>query len=393
MNTLLDRSTASAAAKALLLSVALLPAGCATSPSIAQDQVHHSEDYAFRLAVVTEGLEHPWSLAFLPDGRMLVTERPGRLRLIEEDGHLLPEPLEGVPEVMASGQGGLLDVALHPDFEANRLVYLTFAGRGANGPTTKLARGSLGATGLEETEVIFTANTRGSGSRHFGSRILFGPNGYLWMTVGDRGSSDEAQELSNHNGTTLRLHDDGRAPEDNPFAGQAGSQPEIWSFGHRNAQGMAIEPETGILWQNEHGPRGGDEINIPANGLNYGWPVTTHGTAYSGLPVGVGPAAPDMEPPLLTWTPSIGPSGMAFYTGEQFPAWRGDIFVGGLAIPQLRRVILEEGEIVGEEELLADLGMRIRDVRSGPDGYLYLLSDHGQGALLRLEPLEDGQAN
>ena len=393
MNTLLDRSTASAAAKALLLSVALLPAGCATSPSIAQDQVHHSEDYAFRLAVVTEGLEHPWSLAFLPDGRMLVTERPGRLRLIEEDGHLLPEPLEGVPEVMASGQGGLLDVALHPDFEANRLVYLTFAGRGANGPTTKLARGSLGATGLEETQVIFTANTRGSGSRHFGSRILFGPDGYLWMTVGDRGSSDEAQELSNHNGTTLRLHDDGRAPEDNPFAGQAGSQPEIWSFGHRNAQGMAIEPETGILWQNEHGPRGGDEINIPANGLNYGWPVTTHGTAYSGLPVGVGPAAPDMEPPLLTWTPSIGPSGMAFYTGEQFPAWRGDIFVGGLAIPQLRRVILEEGEIVGEEELLADLGMRIRDVRSGPDGYLYLLSDHGQGALLRLEPLEDGQAN
>lgn len=361
-------------------------AACA-GPSLAQDSVYEANDHSFRLVSVTEGLEHPWGVVFLPDGRKLVTERPGRLRIIDEQGQLLPDPVPGVPDVVASGQGGLLDVALHPDFEDNGLVYLTYAGRTSEGVTTQLARGRFDGERLQDTEVIFTADTEGSGGRHFGSRIVFDREGYLWMTVGERGSADEAQNTGNHNGTTLRLLDDGEVPEDNPFVGGDDGRPEIWSYGHRNAQGMALHPDTGVVWQHEHGPRGGDEINIPQDGLNYGWPVTTHGTAYSGLPMGVGPEAPGMEPPLLHWTPSIGPSGMAFYTGDDFPAWQGDLFVGGLAIPQLRRVDLDGDSVAGEEELLADLGVRIRDVRMGPDGYLYLLTDQSAGQLLRLEPV------
>ncbi|HLS68456.1 MAG TPA: PQQ-dependent sugar dehydrogenase [Kiloniellales bacterium] len=336
---------------------------------------------------MTRGLEHPWSMAFLPDGRILVTERPGRLRLIDSQGNLLPEPLAGVPEVVAGGQGGLLDIALHPGFEQNGLVYLTYSGRQKDRVTTKLARGQFAEDRLVDTEVLFAARTEGSGGRHFGSRIAFDPRGYLWMTVGERGQAKEAQNLSNHNGTTLRLNDDGSAPDDNPFVGNEGKQPEIWSYGHRNAQGLAVEPGSGTIWLHEHGPRGGDEINIPRRGLNYGWPITTHGTAYSGLPVGIGPQAPGFEPPLLHWTPSIGPSGLAFHGGDHFPSWQGDLFVGGLARPQLRRVMIEESTIVGEEELLAELGLRIRDVRLGPNGYLYLLTDESDGALLRLEPL------
>lgn len=386
--TLTFRRAMARGRKMVLFAFALLPAGC-SGPSLATERIHHSRDHAFHVAIVTSGLEHPWSLAFLPDGRMLVTERTGRLRLIDRNRQLHPEPLAGVPEVEAGGQGGLLDVALHPAFEENGLVYLTFSGKGEDGLTTQLARGRLSDRRLVDTEIIFTAATEGAGGRHFGGRITFDRQGYLWMTVGERGKADEAQTLSNHNGTTLRLLDDGSAPDDNPFVGQDGARGEIWSYGHRNAQGLAVEPESGTIWLNEHGPRGGDEINISRRGLNYGWPITTHGTAYSGLPLGVGPELPGMEPPLLHWTPSIGPSGMAFYTGGRFPAWRGDAFIGGLAIPQLRRVIIEEGEILGEEELLRELGLRIRDVRAGPDGYLYLLTDHGDGAILRLEPSPD----
>lgn len=366
----------------------LLAAACA-APSVAQNATFESRDHEFRVVTVAEGLEHPWGLAFLPDGRKLVTERPGRLRIVEADGGLLPDPVPGAPEVVASGQGGLLDIALHPAFEENGLVYFTYAGRVPEGVTTQVARARFDGERLHDLERIFSADAARSGGRHFGSRLVFDREGYLWISVGDRGEADMAQDPSNHIGTTLRLRDDGSLPDDNPFVGREGYRPEIWSYGHRNAQGMTLHPETGVVWQHEHGPRGGDEINIPEAGLNYGWPVTTHGTAYSGLPVGVGPEAPGMEPPLLHWTPSIAPSGMAFYSGEEFPAWQGDLFVGGLALPQLRRVVMEGDEIVDEEALLEEMRARIRDVRMGPDGRLYLLTDHSDGRLLRLEPAEN----
>jgi len=291
--------------------------------------------------------------------------------------------------VVASGQGGLLDIALHPAFEENGLVYFTYAGRVPEGVTTEVARARFDGERLHELERIFSADAARSGGRHFGSRLVFDRDGRLWVTVGERGDPDTAQDPGNHMGTTLRLNDDGSPSEDNPFIGREGYRPEIWSYGHRNAQGMTLHPETGVVWLHEHGPRGGDEINIPQAGLNYGWPVTTHGTAYSGLPMGVGPQAPGMEPPLLHWTPSIAPSGMAFYSGEEFPAWQGDLFAGALALPQLRRVMLEGREVVGEEALLEDLGERIRDVRMGPEGRLYLLTDSSDGRLLRLEPATD----
>lgn len=376
--------------KALAMAGAgLLAAACAAPPSVAQNAVFQSRDHEFRLVTVTEDLEHPWGLAFLPDGRKLVTERPGRLRILEADGSLQPDPVPGAPEVVASGQGGLLDIALHPGFEDNGLVYFTYAGRVPEGVTTQVARARFDGERLHDLERVFTADAARSGGRHFGSRLVFDREGYLWISVGERGDPDTAQDPGNHMGTTLRLHDDGSPPEDNPFVGREGYRPEIWSYGHRNAQGMTLHPETGVVWQHEHGPRGGDEINIPEAGLNYGWPVTTHGTAYSGLPMGVGPEAPGMEPPLLHWTPSIAPSGMAFYSGEEFPAWQGDLFAGGLALPQLRRVVLDGREVVGEEALLEDLGARIRDVRMGPDGRLYLLTDSSDGRLLRLEPVTD----
>lgn len=376
-----------------LVAASLLTAGLAltacSAPAGAQPTEQDSWDHAFRLVPLVEGLEHPWGLAFLPDGRKLVTERPGRLRVIDQEHRLDPEPVPGVPEVVAQGQGGLLDIALHPDFEENGWIYFTLAGQDGRSVTTQLARARYDGDALQDTAILFSAKTEGSGGRHFGSRIVFDREGYLWMTVGERGSADEAQNLANHNGTLLRLHDDGSVPADNPFVDEPDARPEIWSYGHRNAQGMTLHPDTGRLWLHEHGPRGGDEINLPEAGLNFGWPVTTHGTAYSGLPMGVGPEAPGMEPPLLHWTPSIAPSGMAFYTGEDFPAWQGDIFVGALALPQLRRVIMDGSEITGEETLLGDWGQRIRDVRMGPDGYLYLLTDASQGALLRLEPIEE----
>lgn len=367
---------------------ALLTAACAGPSAALENGVFRSQDHSFRVVGVTEGLEHPWALAFLPDGRKLVTERPGRLRLVEEGGALAPDPVPGVPEVVAERQGGLLDIALHPAFAENGLLYLSYAARADGGLTTRVARARFDGERLQDLETILSADAVRSGGRHFGSRLAFDREGYLWVTVGDRGDDDEAQNPANHIGTTLRLHDDGSVPDDNPFVGREGHRPEIWSYGHRNAQGMALHPDSGLVWQHEHGPRGGDEINIPQAGLNYGWPVTTHGTAYSGLPMGVGPQAPGMEPPLLHWTPSIAPSGMAFYTGDDFPAWHGDLFVGGLALRQLRRVILDGSEIVGEEALLEELGWRFRDVRMGPDGHLYLLTDDRNGRLLRLEPAE-----
>ncbi len=344
----------------------------------------------FGLEPVTEGLEQPWALAFLPDGRMLVTERPGRLRLIEADGTLVAEPLAGVPEdLVASGQGGLLDVALDPTFADDPWIYLTYsAGRADGSMTLKVVRGRLEGIGLVDVEELFVAEPWARGGRHFGSRIAFDRDFMLYVTIGDRGTMEKAQDVSDHAGSTVRLHRDGRLPEDNPFLENVDARPELFTIGNRNAQGFAVHPETGALWQHEHGPRGGDEINRIVAGANYGWPVVTHGTGYNFLPIGVGTEAPGMMPPVHHWTPSIAPSGMAFYTGEAFPAWQGDLLVGALAHRKLVRVRLDGDRVTQEEVLLeGDIG-RIRDVRVGPDGLVYLLNDETDGGVFRLRPAD-----
>ncbi len=321
---------------------------------------------------------------------MLVTERPGRLRLIR-DGKL-SEPIAGVPEVFVRQQGGLLDVAVHPNFAQNRLVYLSFSKPGANGATTAVVRGRFEGNRLSNVEEIFEARAWGQGGAHFGSRLVFDREGYLYITVGDRGdqpnrgANQRAQNPRDHAGTTLRVHDDGRVPRDNPFVGRNDVLPEIYTYGNRNAQGMAIHPSTGEIWQNEHGARGGDEINRIQAGRNYGWPIVTHGVNYDRSSITDRTEAPGIEPPLLHWTPSIAPSGMTFYTGDAFPQWRGNVFVGALAGQHLRRVVFDGNQVVSQERLLANAGHRIRDVRTGPDGYLYLLVDAPSAPVLRLEP-------
>lgn len=353
--------------------------------------VSTEEDHAVRPVTVVDGLQHPWGLAFLPGGDMLVTERPGRLRLVR-GGQLVEQPVAGTPEVVARGQGGLLDVVLHPDFASNRFVYLSYSKPGPDGATTAVARGRYEDGRLSDVQDIFVARAWGSGGQHFGSRLVFDREGYLYITVGDRGDSPNrgaehrAQSRADHAGTTLRLHDDGRVPQDNPFVGQAGVLPEIYTWGNRNAQGMALHPQTGEVWQTEHGPRGGDELNVMRAGANYGWPVVSHGVNYSGAAFTERTEAPGMEPSVLHWTPSIATSGLAFYTGDVFPGWRGSVFTGALAGQHLRRVVLDGTRVVRQEELLTDYGQRIRDVRAGPDGHLYLLTDAPQGRLVRLEP-------
>jgi glucose/arabinose dehydrogenase len=335
---------------------------------------------------VAGGLEHPWGLAFLPDGRMLVTERPGRLRLVAPDG-TLSAPLAGVPEVFARGQGGLLDVALDPDFASNRLVYLSFAEPGDGGAGTSVARGRLEGDALAATTVIFRQAPKLPGGPHFGSRLAFDRAGNLFVTVGDRMEWPNVQRLDRGQGKVFRIRPDGGVPPDNPFVGRDGALPEVWSFGHRNSQGAAIHPQTGELWEIEHGPRGGDELNIVRAGKNYGWPEITLGINYDGNPIGTGKThAPGMEQPIHWWIPSIAPSGMAFYTADRFPQWRGSLFVGALAHRKLVRLTLEGDRVVAEEHLLADEGKRIRDVQVGPDGYVYVLTDEDEGEILRVAP-------
>ena len=373
-----------AAALAVAVFVAAGPLSGALGAS--DGRIFESERHRFRLTVVASGLEHPWSLAFLPDGAMLVTERPGRLRVIR-DGALDPTPVSGVPEVAATGQGGLLDVALHPRFRDNRLVYLSYAGKGRGGTGTEVARGRLSEGRLEDLEILFAVRPKSRGGRHFGSRLAFGAQGHLYVTTGERGDPDRAQDPGDAAGSVIRLTEDGAVPPDNPFVGRAGARPEIFSIGHRNPQGLARHPETGRIWEVEHGPRGGDEVNVIEAGVNYGWPVITYGTSYAGFPIGEGSEKPGMAQPAAYWVPSISPSGMAFYTGAAFPAWRGNLFVGALSGELLVRLELDGERVVREERLLEELGQRIRDVRQGPDGFLYLLTDAPDGALLRLEPL------
>jgi glucose/arabinose dehydrogenase len=344
---------------------------------------------AIKVETFVKGLVHPWGLAFLPDGRLLVTERPGRVRLIDKDGRL-SAPLAGVPKVYASGQGGLLDVQIAPDFATSGAVYLSYAEpRDGTRNGTSLARGKLVANGaggrLDDVKVIFRQEPSYASSNHFGSRIVFTRDGSLFLTLGDRYSArDEAQNPANHLGKLIRLMADGSPYSGNPK--KPGWRPEIWSIGHRNVQGAALHPQSGKLWTIEHGARGGDEINVPEAGKNYGWPVITYGRDYSFLKIGEGTAKPGLEQPIYYWDPSIAPSGAAFYTGDRFPEWKGNLFVGALAGQALHRLVVDGERITGEEKLLAGLGERIRDVRNGPDGVLWLLIDSPEGRVLRVVP-------
>lgn len=369
-------------AAALLLAGSLLLVQPATG---AEAPVFQSAEHAYRVTTVAGGLEYPWGLAFLPGGDLLVTERPGRLRRVS-GGKLLPEPVAGVPEVFARGQGGLLDVALHPQFAENRLVYLSYARPGPQGATTAVIRGRLEGQALVDVQDVIETRAWGRVPVHFGSRLVFDQAGFLYVTIGDRGTMENAQDRGNHAGVTLRLHDDGRVPADNPFVGQQGVLPEIWTWGNRNAQGMTVHPETGDIWQVEHGAKGGDELNLIRPGLNYGWPEITYGVNYNGAIISEHTAKPGMEQPVVYWVPSIATSGLTIYAGDAFPGWRGDALVGGLAGQQVARVTLDDGQPEIREQLLSGLGARIRDVRTGPDGLVYLLTDSNEGAILRLEP-------
>ena len=377
------------ASSSLVPALVAAAAGAALAfvPPASHGQAIKTQEHVVRLVKVVEGLEYPWGLAFLPDGRMLVTERPGRLRIVGKDGKLVPEAVAGLPQIVVHGQGGLLDVALHPRFTQNDLVYLSYAARGESGISTEVARGRLSANRLENVEVIFRQQPKSGSGRHFGSRLVFDREGYLYITLGDRGDMERAQKADDHAGSVIRLHDDGRVPADNPFVGKPGWKPEKYTFGNRNIQGAALHPRTGQLWTHEHGPQGGDEVNVIRAGVNYGWPVITYGVNYGiGTKIGEGSHKPGMAQPLHYWVPSIAPSGMAFYTGNRFPAWRGDLFLGALRDQVLVRLKLDGDKIVSEERMLKNVLGRIRDVRSGPDGYLYLLTDESNGALTRIEP-------
>jgi len=345
---------------------------------------------AAKITDVAVGLEHPWGVELLPDGRFLVTERPGRLRVVDRDGRL-SAPLTGVPEVYARGQGGLLDVALSPGFAQDRLVYLSFAERGADGAGTAVARGRLGESGLEGTQVIWRQRPKVEGSyNHWGSRLVFRPDGTLFVTLGDRYAYRErAQDLSTTIGKIVRINPDGSVPPDNPYAGpfvgRAGALPEIWSYGHRNIQAAVLDAR-GELWTVEHGARGGDELNNPQPGKNYGWPVITYGVDYSGAQIGFGTSRPGMEQPVYYWDPVIAPSGATFYSGAGFADWKGDLLVGSLTPGLLVRLRITDGRVAREERYLAELRSRIRDVREGPDGAIYLLTDDRNGRLLRVTP-------
>jgi len=340
-----------------------------------------------RVETVAKGLEHPWALAFLPDGRILVTERPGRLRIVERNSRL-SQPLAGVPTVHAQGQGGLLDVAIDPKFAETRLVYLSYAEPGDDGTAgTAVARGRLGASGLEKVEVIYRQQPKVNGGGHYGSRIVFRPDGTLFVTQGDRMNHRErAQNLSEGIGKIVRINPDGSVPKDNPFVRRSGARPEIWSYGHRNAQAAALHPETGQLWTVEHGARGGDELNHPEAGKNYGWPIITYGIDYSGATIGEGAAKPGLEQPVYYWDPVIAPSGMTFYTGDAFPGWKGSVLIGSLQPGRLVRLTMKDGKVAREERYLGDLGERIRDVQQGPDGLVYVVTDEGNGRVLRVRP-------
>jgi glucose/arabinose dehydrogenase len=349
------------------------------APSLTRTEEQH-----IRVVTLADNLDHPWGMAFLPNGDILVTERVGRLRLIH-NGTQQNAWIYGAPHTVERAQAGLMDVALHPDFAENGLVYLTYSKQG-QGDTPALFRARFDGTRLVSGRDIFVADAWSDTGGNTGSRIVFGKDGMIYMSVGDRHEPNRAQRLTDHAGKILRLRDDGSVPEDNPFVGRPNVRQEIYAYGNRNPQGLAIDPRTGALFENEHGPRGGDEINLIQAGRNYGWPVITYGINYDGTIITEERARRGMEQPLVYWVPSIGPSGMTVYTSDRFPHWKGNLFVGAMAGLHLRRVVLDGTRVVHEEKLLQRLGRRIRDVRQGPEGFLYLLTDEAQGSLLRLEP-------
>lgn len=356
--------------------------------------VVQTREHAVRVVTAVSGLEHPWSLAFLPDGRWLVTERPGRLRVVDAAGRLEPTPVAGLPRIDAEGQGGLLDVVLHPQFAVNGWIYWSFSRKNWLGRSgTEVARGRLaggpGAYRMEQVEVIFQMEPKVKAEHHFGGRLVFLRDGSLIVTLGERGARSAAQKLGDHRGKILRLTERGQPVGDNPFLGNRSARPEVYTLGHRNVQGVALEPRSGGLWAHEHGPQGGDELNLIRAGRNYGWPVITYGVNYvTGTPIGEGTAGAGMEQPVKYWSPSPALSGLAFYEGSRFPRWRGDALLGALKGQALIRVRLEHGRFIDDEFMLQGALPRVRDVRVGPDGLIYLLTDMAAGAILRLEPAE-----
>ncbi len=342
----------------------------------------------FRIETVADGLEHPWALAFLPDGRILVTERAGRLRVIA-DGQLLDAPVSGVPASYVRGQGGLMDIALHPDHVHNGWIYLSLAHGDRRGSNTRVVRGRLDGKRWVDNEVVFTARPLHRRPVHYGARMAFMADGSLLLTLGDGfDAREQAQGLDSHTGTIVRLRADGQVPDDNPFVNEDGALPEIWSYGHRNPQGIVVDPDSGLVWSHEHGPRGGDELNLIKAGGNYGWPVATFGVDYSGARITPYTSRPGMLDPMIDWTPSIAPAGMSQYRGELFPDWQGDLLVASLVDRSIRRIRLDGDRVLGEARLALNLDRRLRDVRVGPDGALYLLIDHSDGEVLRISPAD-----
>lgn len=367
-----------------LITGAFLPI-CAPA---AESEIFNTEEQIFRVNTLVRDLEQPWGMAFLPDGGMLITEKAGRLRRVQ-DGRLRDEPVQGLPDVAVKGQGGLMDVALDPGFENNQLIYLSYAASGDDGYGTEVARGRLNGNRLEDVEVIFRALPKSGGGWHFGSRLLFAPDGKLFITLGERGIREQAQDLSTHPGSLIRINPDGSVPDDNPFVGHDDARPEIYTYGNRNIQGIAMQSGTQTIWMHEHGPQGGDEVNIVKAGTNYGWPVITYGVNYViGTRIGEGTRKEGMAQPVHYWDPSIAPSGMTFYDGDKLPGWQGDLFVGSLKFGLIARLEVEDNEVVHEERLLENYLRRVRDIAQGPDGYLYILTDESSGELMRLEPVK-----
>ncbi|MDT9341520.1 PQQ-dependent sugar dehydrogenase [Trichodesmium erythraeum 21-75] len=349
----------------------------------------------YQKITLVKNLEHPWSIAWLPDGKILITERPGRLRIFR-DGILEPTPISGVPQVFAFGQGGLLDVSAHPRFAENRFIYLTYSHGDRSNNRTRIARARLENNTLGDLKVIFEVSQTKPGAQHFGSRIIWLPDGTLVASIGDGGNPpiefngefirQQAQNRNSHFGKVIRLNDDGSIPSNNPFATSTDAKPALWSYGHRNIQGITLDPTKNRVWATEHGSRGGDELNLIQRGENYGWPVVTHSREYSGGLISPETSRPGLVDPKVIWTPSIAPSGLAFYNGDRFPQWRGNLFAGGLVSQDLRRIQLDPGgNVIAQNSI--PIGQRVRDVRQGPDGLLYVLTDDRNGQLIRLEPM------
>jgi aldose sugar dehydrogenase len=362
----------------------LIFSGCSVA---VEGGVYTSDKHNFTMETVVEGLENPWSVDFLPDGRMLVTEKPGRLRIV--DNGQLSEPVSGLPEVKDKGQGGLLDVALDPDYANNQIIYLSYSAKGKGGIGTEVVKGKLVGNELKDTQVIFKLSPKTNTGYHFGSRLLFAKDGSLFITLGDRGDMDRSQDINDHAGSLIRINKDGSIPEDNPFVNNPNAKPEIYTYGNRNMQGIAMHPETGDVWTIEHGPQGGDELNLMKPGVNYGWPVITYGANYgTGTKIGEGTEKAGMEQPVHYWVPSIAASSLLFYTGDKFPNWKGNAFVSSLRFGQLARLEMKDNKVIKEERIFDGEIDRIREVQQGLDGFIYIITDQSNGKLLRLKPTE-----